>query len=97
MGKVVGIAVGVVLGLGFVALMIADLPPVSWMNDLQSRLFGGYHFPQLTLLLLLLMVVVPAVGVAALFNAFRGKADEERRAAIARKLVRTPFEDRGSP
>ena len=78
-------------GIGLGVLGIMDLPPVSWINELQVRWFGGYSF-RVTLIVCVLLALVPYGIVTAILKGAEEHHNAEQKQAIARRLEQKPFE-----
>ncbi|MGF1579681.1 MAG: hypothetical protein ACFCD0_09985 [Gemmataceae bacterium] len=59
-GRIVSFVTMGVFGLATIATVIADVPPASWVNDLQGTLTNGSYSPKLTIIAL----VVPCLGLS---------------------------------
>ena len=93
MGSKLVTALAVLGGIGLAVLGIMDLPPVSWINDLQARWFGGYS-EKLTFFLCVLIVVVPFGILSSVLKGAEDASNAEQKQAVARRLEQRPFQGR---
>lgn len=72
--------VWILLGIGLAGLAIADVPPISWINDWQGQLLGFYSV-KLTLILVVLLAALPVLILKGIWNAIRGTPPETEEPA----------------